>query len=120
MACLLVERLQAPIVQYQELNVTKGALKPGIPAIAVSKSEIGEQARYTLIENRPIIPAGLVPECTGQPAFADAGRSADCEIVVSIDPVAANQLHEQRPIQATLATVIDIFWHSVMTKLGEP
>lgn len=35
MACLVIERLQAPIVQYQELNVTKSALKPGIPAIAV-------------------------------------------------------------------------------------
>lgn len=45
MACLVIERLQAPIVQYQELNVTKGALKPGIPAIAVSESEIGGRTR---------------------------------------------------------------------------
>jgi len=39
---------------------------------------------------------------------------------VSIDPVTADRLHEQRPIQATLAAIIDILWHSVMTKLGKP
>lgn len=120
MACLFIERLQAPIVQYQELNVTKGALKPGIPAIAVSESEIGEQARYTLIENRPIIPAGFMPKRPGQPTFADAGLSADCAIVASIDPVAADQLQEQRPLETPLAAITDILWHGVMAKLGEP
>ena len=119
MAGLVVERLKTPIVQYQELDVTESALKPGIAAIAVSKSEIGEQAGHALIENGAVIPACLVPKCTGQPAFTDAGRPAYRKVVVSIDPVAADQLHEQRPIETALTAVIDIFGHSVMTKLGK-
>lgn len=39
---------------------------------------------------------------------------------MSIDPVAADQFHEQRPVETALAAVIDILWHSVVTKLGKP
>ena len=46
-----------------------------------------------------------------------ARRSRDC---VGINPVAADQLHEQRAIKTAFAAVIDILWHSVMTKLGKP
>ncbi len=120
MAGLLVERLHAPIIQDQQMDVTEGALKPGIAAVAVSKSKICEQAWDAPIEDRAVIAAGLVAECTGQPAFADAGRSADRKVIVSINPVAADQLHEQRPIETALAAVIDILRHSLMTKLGEP
>ena len=120
MAGLVVERLKTPIIQDQELDVTEGALKPGIAAVAVSESEIGEQAGYPLIEDRAVIPAGLVPKRTGQAAFADAGRPAYRKVVMSINPVAADQLHEQRSIETALAVVIDILRHSLMTKLGEP
>lgn len=111
MTGLVVEWLKAPIVQYQELDVTKGALKPGIAAVTMSQGEVGVQARHALIENRPIIAAGFMPECTGQPTFANAGRSADREIIVGIDPVAADQLHEWRPVESALAAVVDILWY---------
>ena len=37
-----------------------------------------------------------------------------------IDPVAADQLHEQRSIETAVAAVIDILRHSMMAQLGKP
>lgn len=39
---------------------------------------------------------------------------------MGIDPVAADQLHEQCPIEAAFAAVIDILRNSMMAKLGKP
>jgi hypothetical protein len=47
-------------------------------------------------------------ERASQPTLADAGRAADGQIVVRIDPVAAHQLLEQRPIETARSPVIDI------------
>ncbi|MET3758934.1 hypothetical protein ABID08_006318 [Rhizobium binae] len=39
---------------------------------------------------------------------------------MSADPVAAEQLHEERAIEAALAAVIDVLRRRLVTQLGEP
>ena len=63
------------------MDVTEGALKPGIAAVAVSKSKICEQAWDAPIEDRAVIAAGLVAEGAGKPALPDAGAGDRAGIV---------------------------------------
>gem|GEM_PF-5298908 len=51
MAGLFVERLEPPIIQYQELNMAQGPLQPGIPAVTARERKLGKQPWDTLIEN---------------------------------------------------------------------
>ena len=81
-----VERLQTPIVKDEELDAGKGAQQPSIATIAAGQREIGEQFGDTLVEDGAIVAAGLVAECCSQPGFADAGRAAQDQIVVGLDP----------------------------------
>jgi hypothetical protein len=61
-----------------------------------------------------------VTESAGHPAFSDTRGSANGQIVMSVDPVAAEQLHEERAIKDTLAAMIDIFRGRLVAQLGEP
>jgi hypothetical protein len=117
---LFVERFETPIIQDQDLNMAQCALKPGVPAVAASERELGKQPGNTLIQNGTIVSASFVAKGTCQPALSDARGPADSEIVVSADPVATEQLHEERTVEAAFAAIIDIFRGGLMTKLGEP
>ena len=68
-------------------------------AVAARQREFLEQPGHALIEDRPIVAAGLVAERRGQPTLADAGRADQRQIVVGVDPVALDQLLEQRAIE---------------------
>lgn len=46
--------------------------------------------------------------------------AADGEIVVRVDPISGDELHEQRPIKSTFTAIIDIFRHGRMAQLGKP
>jgi hypothetical protein len=117
---LLVEWLEAPVVQYQELDMTQGALQTSVSAVAAGERELGKESWDPLIENGTIVTASLVTERASQPALSDARGSAYGQIVVSTDPVAPEQLHEERTVEAAVGAIIDIFRGRLMTKLGEP
>ncbi len=51
MAGLFVERLEPPIIQYQELNMAQGSLQAGVAAITTRERKLGKQPWDTLIEN---------------------------------------------------------------------
>jgi hypothetical protein len=55
-----------------------------VTAIAARQGEIGEEARDALVEHGAIVAAGLVAERGGEPALADAGGTADQEIVAIV------------------------------------
>lgn len=59
--------------------------------VAARESEVIEQPRNTLIEHGAIVTAGLVAERRGEPALADAGRAADQQVGMVIDPAALCQ-----------------------------
>lgn len=69
-------------------------------AVAARESELIEQPRSTLIEHGAIIAAGLVAERRCEPALADAGRAADQQVGMVVDPAALDKLGEQRPVEA--------------------
>jgi len=56
-----------------------------------------------VIEHRAVVAAGFVAEGAGKPTFADTGRPAQDQIVVHVDPFAAGELVEQRPIEPARA-----------------
>ena len=68
---LFVEWLEAPVVQYQQLNMAQGALQPGVSAIAAGERELGKESGDTLIENGTIVAASFVTKGTCQPALSD-------------------------------------------------
>jgi hypothetical protein len=59
-----------------------------------------------------------VAESTGKPIFADADGAAQDQVVVRVDPLAAGELVEQRPIKAAQSAVIDILDDGVVAQSG--
>ena len=53
-------------------------------ALATCRRERIEQSRQALIENRAVIPTGLVAERARNPTLADAGRADDESVVVPL------------------------------------
>jgi hypothetical protein len=77
MTGLCVERLESPIVEDEELDAAERADDPRVATVASGERQLAEQLGDALIENRSIIPAGLVAECTGEPTLADTGRARE-------------------------------------------
>jgi len=77
-------------------------------AVAARESEIIEQPRNTLIEHGAVVTADLVAERRGEPALADAGRAADQQVGMIVDPAALDKLGEQRAVDAARGTVVDV------------
>ena len=57
-------------------------------------------------------------ERAGQPTLADAGRAADDQIVVRVDPIAGDELLEQGAIEAAGGAVIDILDGRLLAQPG--
>ena len=60
-----------------------------------------------------------MPEGAGDPAFADAGRAADQQIVVSVDPIAGGELLEQGAVETADGAQIDVLDHCGLAQAGE-
>jgi hypothetical protein len=101
-ASATVERFEAPIIEDEKLDAVEAAHDASVAAVAVGQREIGEELGNALIEHRAVVAAGHVAEGTGKPTFADAGRPAQDQIVVRIDPLAGGEFVKQRPIQAAM------------------
>ena len=96
----------------------RAAHDAGIAAVAAGQREIGEQLGDALIENRAVVAAGLVAEGTGKPTFADAGRPAQDQIVVRVDPLAVGELVEQGAVEAARGAVIDVLDDGLLAQPG--
>ena len=70
-----IERLEAPVVEDEQLHAAECTLDAGIATIAAGEREIGEQLGNALVEDGTIVATGFVAERRGKPAFADAGRA---------------------------------------------
>jgi hypothetical protein len=93
-SCGGIEGLETPIVEYEELHAPERPQESGIAAVAARQREIGEQLGNALIENGPVVAASPVSESAGQPTFADAGRAAQDDVIVGVDPTALGELLE--------------------------
>src|SRR5947208_182267 len=85
-ALLGPKRLEAPIVEDQELDAAERAHQARVAAIAAGEREITEHAGRALIEHRAVVAAGFVAEGAGKPAFADTGRPFDDQVLRLLDP----------------------------------
>ena len=113
-----VERFEAPIIKDEQLSAVEAAHDAGIAAVAAGQGEIGEQLGDALVEDRAVVAAGLVAKSTGKPTFADAGRAAQDQIVVSIDPLAAGEFVEQRAIETAMNSIIDVLDDGIVAQSG--
>jgi hypothetical protein len=69
------ERLEAPIVEDQQLDAAESAHQAGVAAVAASEREIAKHPRDALVKHRAVVTAGFLAEGTSKPAFADSGRT---------------------------------------------
>jgi hypothetical protein len=113
-----VERLEAPIVEDEELDAGKAAQDAGVAAVTAGECELGKELRDPVIEDRAIVTAGFVSQGTGKPTFADPGGPAQDQIVVCFNPPAIGELLEQRAIEAARGSVIDVLDSRLLTQSG--
>lgn len=99
-----VERLN-PLVEDQHIYTAEPAQWARMATVAARDSEVIEYPRNMLIEHGAIVTAGPVAERRGEPALADAGRAADQQIGIAVDPAALHELGEQQAVEATRAAV---------------
>ena len=61
-----------------------------------------------MIEDGSIVATGFLADGASQPAFADAGRTDQGEIVVGVDPVSLGEPLEQGAIETSGGAVVDV------------
>jgi hypothetical protein len=103
-----IERFEAPIVEDEELDTGETAQDTSIAAVTAGERELGEELGDSLIKNRAVVAAGLVTQGTSKPRFAHAGRPAQNQIIVRVDPLAIGELVEQSAVEAAWGPVIDV------------
>jgi hypothetical protein len=113
------ERRKSPIIQDQELDAPERLEKPGVATIATRERQGLEEPGNALIEHAPPVPAGLVAERAGDPAFADPCRPCDQKSFGARDPIASDELLEERAIDATRGAQIDGLDDGVLAQRGE-
>jgi hypothetical protein len=96
-----IERLETPIIEDEQRDAAERSQDASVTAVAARESEIGEELGNALVENGAVITAGFVTERRCKPAFPNADRVAQDQILVGIDPVARDELLEQRTIEPT-------------------
>src|SRR4051812_41124714 len=90
-----------------------------MPTVAACQRQCLEEPWQPPIDNRSIIAASLVAERAGDPAFADTGRPDDQQVLVSLDPLAGDELLEQRLVEAARRLDIDVLDDGVLPQLCE-
>jgi hypothetical protein len=113
-----VERFEAPIVENEELDAGETAQDAGIAAITAGEREFGEELGNPLIQNRAVVAAGLVTQGTSKPRFAHAGRPAQDQIVVRVDPLTIGELVKQSAVEAACGPVIDVLDAGLLAQSG--
>ena len=95
-----IKGLETPVVEDEQLHAAERPLDAGIATVAAGEREIGEQLGNALVEHGAIVATCFVAERGGEPAFADAGRAAQDQVLVRIDPAGFGELLEQRAVEA--------------------
>ena len=87
-------------------------------AVASGERQVLAQLRPAMIEDGAIVATGFLADGAGQPAFADAGRTDQGEIVAGVDPFALGELLEQGAVEASGGAIVDVFDARLLTQLG--
>src|SRR6202140_1111245 len=114
-----IENRKAPVIEDQELNAADGLEQATIAAVAASKGKGLEQARDAVILDRTIVATSLVAEGAGNPAFAEPGCPRDEQVLVAVDPVAADESGEDAAVDAAWRAPIEVFHACALAQRGE-
>src|SRR3954453_13707864 len=110
---------KSPIIEDEKLDASQALEEPRVMAVAACQRERIEESRQALIENRAVIPTGLVAERACNPTLADAGRADDEQVVVPLDPLAGDELLEQRLVESARRLHVDILDDGVLSEACE-
>src|SRR6185437_2170901 len=113
------ERRQTPIIQDQQLDAGQCLEQATVMSIAAREQQGIEQPWQAMVEDRAVVAAGLVTERTGKPTLADAGLPDDQQVLMTFDPLAGDELGEQRLVEPARRFEIDIFDDGRLTKVRE-
>ncbi len=113
-----VERLETEVVENEEIGAAEGFDEARMTPVASGERQILAKLRPAMIENRAIVAAGFLADGAGQPAFADAGRPDEREIVVGVDPFACRELLEQRAVEPSGGAIVDVLDARLLTQFG--
>src|SRR5260370_22680766 len=72
-----------------------------------------------MIRDRTVVAAGLVAEGAGNPALAQPGCPRDEQVLVAVDPVAADESGEDGAIDAAWRAPIEVFHACALAQRGE-
>ena len=114
-----VERLQAPVIENEQIGAAQVAQKTRMAAVAARQGESLEEPGHALIEDRAVVATRLVAERRGQPALANAGWTDERQIIVSVDPFALDQLLEQGAIKTAGIAIVDVFDAGLLAQFGD-
>ncbi len=104
-----VEGLEAEVVEDEEIGEAEGFDEARMSPVAPGEREVAAELRPAMIEHGAIVAAGSVADGACEPAFADAGRPDEGEIVVGVNPFACRELLEQGTIEPSGGAIIDVF-----------
>ena len=111
---------KSPVVEDQKFDASQALEEPSVMTVAACQRERIEETRQALIEDRAIIPTGLVTEGAGNPTLADTGRADDEQVLVPFDPLAGDELLEQRLVEPAGRLHVDILDDGVLPEACEP
>src|SRR5208282_3848629 len=110
------QRFWTPVVDDQQPGALQHRQHPRQPSFTTGGREFREQPRRAPIDHREAFPAGLVPQCAGQPRLAGTGRTADHQMLAVTDPVATGEFMEQGAVQTARRAEVSVFDHSVLAQ----
>ncbi len=123
---------EAPVVDDQHIHAGDGfedafMAAPVSRTGATGKSEgfepargaLIEPARGALIEDGPPVPASLVAEGAGDPAFAKTGGAGDQQVLLARNPAAIRKMGHDTAVKAAWRAQVQIFDAGILAQGGE-
>src|SRR5271155_3370792 len=104
-----VERFEAEVVENEQIGAAEGFDEARMAAVASGERQVLAELRPAMIEDGAIVATGFLADGAGQPAFADAGRTDQGEIVAAVNPFALRELLKQGAVEASGGAIVDVF-----------
>ena len=113
-----VERLEAQVVEDEQIGASEGFQKARMAPVAARQGEVLAELRHAVIERRNDCRGRPSGRGAGEPTLADAGRTDESQVIVGVDPLAVGELLEQSAVEPARAAIVDVFDARLLAQLG--